>query len=569
MAERILITDLIRNIRFAVADRLRLLKRRRLDYVVLLIAGSYPERTVVPRRRFPLSLLPWPPPPPSVQAFNDTLEHVAGDPRVKGVVLIISSLSAEPATVSSLRQAILRLRQSNKRAIAYLHDPGTWSYYLAVACDQILAPESAAFRAAGLRSEALFLRDTLALAGIEADFEAIAEYKVSPDTFRRSVMTAPHREMLESLLDSLYAEVTHAIAYGRGLEPERVQELLDTVPLTAEQARDASLLDAVCYEDELPAHLGTEEKPATLVTWNQAQRLLCRPRRWRSRQAIGVISVEGLIVSGPSRRTPVPVPVPLPLPLPGPQAGSDTLVQQLRAAAQNKRLAALVLHVDSPGGSVLASDLIWREVDQLRRKKPLVVYMGNLAASGGYYVSVAANAIVAQPTTLTGSVGIWAGKIVTTGLFEKIQAGREFVARGQAASLYADTAPFSDAERAKIRADIGDGYARFKDRVAAGRKMAGEEVEAVARGRVWTGEQALANGLVDALGDLQAAAERARQLAGLSPRRYVPLLSVPAPKHYLLPQPSLADAAAWLGGLASLLHEGVFAIAPWSIRFRD
>jgi protease-4 len=569
MAERILITDLVRNTRFAVADRLRLLKRRQLDYVVLTIAGSYPERTVEPRRKFPLSLLPWPPPPPSVQAFNDALERVACDPRVKGVVLIISSLSAEPATVSSLRQAILRLRQSNKRAVAYLHDPGTWSYYLAVACDQILAPESAAFRAAGLRSEALFLKDTLGLAGIEADFEAIAEYKVSPDTFRRSEMTAPHREMLESLLDSLYAEVTHAIAEGRAMQPERVQELLDSVPLTAQQARDASLLDAVCYEDELPAHLGTEEEPATLVTWNQAQRLLCRPRHWHSRQAIGVISVEGLIVSGPSRRTPLPIPLPIPLPLPGPQAGSGTLVQQLRAAAQNKHLAALVLHVDSPGGSALASDLIWREVDQLRRKKPLVVYMGNLAASGGYYVSVAANAIVAQPTTLTGSVGIWSGKIVTTGLFEKVQAGREVVARGKAASLYADTAPFNDAERANIRADIGAGYARFKARVASGRRMADEEVEAVARGRVWTGEQALANGLVDALGDLHAAAERARQLAGLSPRRYAPLLNVPAPKHDLLPQPSVADAGAWLSGLTSLLREGVFAIAPWSIRFRD
>jgi protease-4 len=280
--------------------------------------------------------------------------------------------------------------------------------------------------------------------------------------------------------------------------------------------------------------------------------------------------------------------MPLPLPQLAPQAGSDTLTQQLRAAAQDKHLAAVVLHVDSPGGSALASDLIGREVAHLCRTKPVVVYMSNLAASGGYHVSAAANAILAQPTTLTGSIGVWAGKIITSGLFEKLQAGREAVVRGKAAGLYADTAPFSDAERVKVRADIGAAYARFKARVASGRGMTDEEVEAIARGRVWTGEQALANGLVDALGDLQVAAERARQLAGLSPRRYVPLLNVPAPKRYLLPQPSgsgcnpstgsgcnpstglsLADAGAWLSGLTSLVREGVFAMAPWSIRFRD
>jgi protease-4 len=195
--------------------------------------------------------------------------------------------------------------------------------------------------------------------------------------------------------------------------------------------------------------------------------------------------------------------------------------------------------------------------------------MSNVAASGGYYVSAPASAILGQPTTLTGSIGIWAGKIVTAGLFEKIRAGREAITRGEAASLYADTAPFSDGERARVRAHLGASYTRFKARVASGREMTNEEVEAVARGRVWTGEQALANGLVDALGDLQAAAGKARQLASLSPRRQVPLLNVPVPKRSLLPQPWVADAGEWLGGLNSLLREGIFAMAPWSIRFPD
>lgn len=565
MAERILFSDLLRNTRWALTNRLRLLRRRDIDYVVLTMSGSYPERILQPRRRFPLSLLPWPPPPPTVQSFSESLEILATDPRVQGAVLIISNLSAGLATLASLRGAIARFRESGKRAVAYLHGISLGSYYLASACDEIVAPESASFFIAGLRSETFFLRDTLALAGIEADFEAIAEYKVSPDTFRRAEMTEPHREMLESLLDSIYAEVVGAIANGRGMAPDQVQDLLDEVPLTAKESLDAGLLDAVCYEDELPAHLGTPEKPAALVTREQARRQLIRPRRWHSRRAIGFIPLEGMIVSGPSRRAPLPLP--LPLPVPSAQAGSDTLVQQLRVAAQNKALAAVVLHVDSPGGSSLASDLIWREVANLRRAKPVVVYMGSQAASGGYQVSAPANAIIAQPTTLTGSIGVWSGKFVTRELFAKVQAGREVISRGKSAGLYADR-PFNDEERARIRAQNGVAYGQFIDRVAQGRGMTGEEVEAIARGRVWTGEQALARGLVDALGDLHAAVERAGELAGLDPRRHAPVVNVEAPKQYQLPVPTLAEAGEWLAGLTDLLREGVLALAPWEIRIR-
>lgn len=566
MAERILFSDLVRNTWLSLSNRWRLLRHRAVGYVVLPVSGSYPERAVSPRRPFPLSLLPWPSPPPSIQTFGEALERAAGDPRLKGIVLLITGLSAEPAALSSMRQALARFRAEGKRSIAYLQDPNTWSYYLAVACDEILAPESATFRVAGLWSETIFLKDTLAMLGIEADFEAIAEYKVSPDTFRRARMSDAHREMLESLLDSLYDELTNAIADGRSTTSKRVRTLLDSVPFTAGQAQEHGLLDHVAYEDELPPYLGTHETPATLIPWEQADKILVRPRRWQSRHSIGVISLQGMIVPGPSRRSPIPLPIPLPIP--ANQAGSDTLAQQLRSAARDKRLAAVVLHVDSPGGSALASDLIWREVLNLRRTKPLVVYMANISASGGYYVSAAANAIFAQPTTLTGSIGIWGGKFVTRGLFQQIQAGREVISRGKAAGLYTDTARFSDEERAKIQADLRAGYARFKSRVAEGRNMTPKQVEAVARGRVWTGQQASENGLVDSLGDLQAAAAHARELAGISRRRYTPLRNIPAPKHPLLARPVPDEAAGWLAGLMALLREGVFALAPWHIHIR-
>jgi protease-4 len=571
MAERILISDLVRNARLALANQIRLLKHKGMDYVTLEVSGSYSERTAQPQHRFPLSLLPWPPPPPSVESFGNALERLALDPRVKGIVLLISGLSAGPATLSSLRQAVIRFRSSGKRAVAYLQDVDMWAYYLAVACDQVLAPESASFRAAGLWSEGVFLKDSLALAGIKADFEAIAEYKVSPDTYRRSKMTEPHREMLDSLLDSIYEKVVRAIADGRSSTPKRIRRLLDSVPLTSEQARDAGLLDDLCYEDELPIRLGTHSSPSAMIAWDQARRRMVHPRRWHSRRAIGVISLQGLIVSGPSRQ--LPIPLPIPLPVPSQQAGSDTLIQQIRAAAADKHLAAIVFHVDSPGGSALASDLIWREVAHLRRTKPVVVYMSNVAASGGYYVSAPASAIVAQPLTLTGSIGIWGGKIVTKGLYDKLQAHREVVSRGKAAGLYSDMAPFSDEERARIKADIGAGYARFKARVAEGRGMTEEQVEAIARGRVWTGEQAKDRGLVDELGDLDAAAGKARDLAGLSPRRYVSLVNIPVPRSRQLPQTFPTDAGLgpvgeWLAGLLRLSRASVFALAPWEIRIR-
>jgi protease IV len=576
VSERLLFSDLVRNTRLALTNRLRLVRRRRLGHVVLPVYGSYPERIPRQERAFPLSLLPWPPPPPSVESFNTALERLALDPRVQGIVLVLSGLSAEPATLASLRQAIARFRESGKKAASYVKDGGMWAYYLASACQKVYAPESSGLLAAGLWSEVVFLKDTLALAGVEADFESVGAYKASPDTFRRSSMDTPHREMLESLLDSMYDHILETLAASRGIQREEARHILDAAPLSAYEAQQGGLLDGVCYEDELPALLGSPEEPARLFTWQQAEKLLVRPQRWHTRRSVGVISLEGLIVPGASRRPPIPLP--LPFPLPEQQAGSDTLVAQLRAATKNKHLAAVVLHVDSPGGSALASDLIWREVAQLRRAKPVVVYMANRAASGGYYVSAPASRIVAQPLTLTGSIGIWGGKMVTRGLFERLRANREVVSRGEAAGMHSDTAPFTGEQRLRIRANIVDGYDRFKARVVEGRAMSAEEVEAVAQGRVWTGMQALAHGLVDELGDLHGAARLASGLAGLPPGRTVPLVNLPVPKTQQLPIPVPADATAWpdagpvLAAMASvtqlvaLLREGLLALAPWHVR---
>jgi protease-4 len=421
--------DVMRNTWCALTNLLRRRRRRGMDYVRLSLAGSFPERREKERLRFPWSLLPWAAAEMSLETLNERLEQLATDPRVRGVVFALDGLAAGSATVRSLRQAVLRFRQCGKHTMAYLTQVTTWRLYLASAADEILLPESATLATAGLRIEATFLKDTLARFGIEADIEALREYKVSPDRYRRSEMSDAHREMLDAILDDQYAEVVAAMAEGRGLTKRAVRQAMDDVPLTALEVVERGLADAVAYEDELGAHLGTLDRPATIATWQEVRRRLVRPRRWRTRQVVGVVSVEGSIVPGPSRRLPTPLPLPY-----SEQAGADTIIQALRQAERDKRVAAVILHVDSPGGSAPASDLIWREVLRLQKRKPVVAYMGNVAASGGYYVAAPTAHIVAQATTLTGSIGVYGGKIVTAGLYEMLNVHREVLQRGQAAS---------------------------------------------------------------------------------------------------------------------------------------
>jgi protease-4 len=579
--------DLLRNTALAVRNLLRSLRRKGLDCVVLSIHGSYPERTF--RRDplpFPFSRLSFFPQEVSLEEMQAMVGMIGDDPRVRGVVLRFDTLRAGPSALYSMRRMLLGLRARGKRVVAWLPAADTWGYYLASACDEVVLPPSGRLFVLGLRAEPVFLRDTLALAGIEADLEAIAEYKVAPDTFRRSAMSEPHREMLDAILDSFFDEIVAAIAEGRGLEPARVRELIDAMPLTPSEAVEAGLADAVLYEDELAVHFtssgGQVSPPATsvgqvsvpagqLLTWQEAAGWLRRPVKWTTRACLGVVSLEGLIVPGRSRRVPVPVP----LPLIEAQAGADMVVQALRRAEADERIAAVIFHVETPGGSAFASDLICREVRRLRERKPVVVLMGGQATSGGYYVSAPASRIVARPTTLTGSIGIWGGKFIAPGLYGRLGVGREPVQRGAMAGLYSEMTPFSDGERAWLRRNLGEAYARFKARVAEGRGMTEEQVEDIARGRVWTGAQAREIGLVDELGDFETALAIAKELAGLRPEREYAVVQVRPPRHELLPRPfPLAGGSgsltvglgALLDALQDLARERVWALAPWTVR---
>jgi len=347
--------------------------------------------------------------------------------------------------------------------------------------------------------------------------------------------------------------------------------MIDRMPLLPAEALEAGLIDAVLYEDELAAHIHPPkeegQEAAPLCTWHDVARRLRQPIKWTPSQAIGVVSVEGMIVPGRSHRAPVPTP----LPITEAQAGAETIAHTLRRAEADRHIAAIILYVDSPGGSALASDLICREVRRLRESKPIIALMGGYAASGGYYVAALANRIVARPTTLTGSIGIWGGKFTLGDLYDKLGINRESLQRGAMAGFYSDVTPFTEEERRWIRRDMGETYASFKALVAEGREMTEEQVEEIARGRVWTGVQAHEIGLVDELGDFDTALALAKELAGFEADQDIPAVQVRPLRHALAPQPFPTPEQTWtelLDALQNLARERVWAMAPWAVRVR-
>lgn len=513
-------------------NALRRARHARVDYVVLPIGGSLPERSGPPRG-FIERRLPLPPDPFSLQQLNERLRRVADAENTRGVVFIFRGFAAGLATLQNFRAAVARLRAAGKEAIAYTPHLDLSHYYAATAADRIIVPPGAHFEALGLYTEITFLGDALARVGVQADVVQISPYKTAMDRFSRSDLSPEAREQLNWLLDDQFDMLVSDIAAGRGLEPDDLRRLIDRAPFTAEEARAAGLIDAVAYDDELatllcgkPAAANvdpvTTAEPAsaapsiagrvTLKTWREARGLLLeRPRR-RTRRFVGVVSLEGLIATGPSRRPPIDLPIPL---IGGATAGEQTLVGLLRRVEKLDDMAALVFHVDSGGGSALASELIGRQIELLSARKPVVVYMGNMAASGGYYVAAPARHIMSQRATLTGSIGVITAKLSADGLYERLSLNRVSLERGEHAGLYRDTSPMSAEERAIFWRTISDIYQQFKDVVARGRKMTAEQVDAIGGGRVWTGRQAQARGLVDDHGDFLDAIKKAAELAAL------------------------------------------------------
>ncbi len=438
----------------------------------------------------------------------DRLTAARDDPSSAALAVRIDSLPVGQGRVDELRSLLLEVKR-RKPVAAYLVGGSMKEYYLASAATVLLAPPSADLFPAGLSSTSFFVRDALGKLGVTFDVVAAGRYKTAPDPLIRQDMSEAQRESSDAILDDVFARQVRGIAEARRLPEERVRALIDVGVFSAEQAVAAGLVDATAWPDEVGNALSQRAgQPVHLVRgWDRS-----KPRaadRWGPRKVIALVRLEGVIATGKNRSDPLGA-----LAI----AGADTVVRLLQRATEDDEVVAIVLRVDSPGGDALASDLIWREVMRARRAgKPVVVSMGDVAASGGYLASVAADAILAEPSTLTGSIGVFTVKPDLSGLLARIGVSDVTLKRGEHADLRTPTRRWTADERRLVAQQVQAFYELFLDRVAAGRKIAKDDVERVAAGRVWTGAQARERGLIDGIGSLEDAVRLARERAGYSP----------------------------------------------------
>lgn len=547
--------------RVSFQNWIRRIRKLKLDYVVMPVGGSLPERAGPPRN-FIQRQLPLPPRPLSMEILHKQFQSISDADNVEGVIIVLGGLSAGIATLQSLRSAITRLQASGKEVVIFTPLLDLAHYFVAVAADRIVIPPSSTFEVLGVHADAVFIKDALNNLGLQAEVVQISPYKTGFDNIGKSEMSAEYREQIDWILDDTFDHLVKAITIGRDKTAEEVRELIDRAPYTATEALDLDLIDDVAYEDSLAYLLANGDensrnkgsssdgierdktvkqsnRKAKLASWPRARRIMLARYRRPSKQYIGVITVEGAITPGASRRPPINLPIPIPF-MGSVTAGDETVVQMLRLAERESRLAALVLHIDSPGGIHLAADLMWRQVVRLATKKPVVCYFGNVAASGGYYLGAAATHIVAPELTITGSVGIYSAHISTGDLYSRLGVNRVLISRGERALLRSDANPLDDRGRKILWDGIMNAYNQFKQVVADGRDLEFDELDSICEGRIWTGRQALDHKLIDSHGDFVDAISKAAELAGLpldNDHRVEAVNIYPQARSYLLPRP--------------------------------
>jgi protease-4 len=448
----------------------------------------------------------------TLRDFVDALERAGDDPRVKSLYIELGDDSLALAKTQQVRDAIAAFRAKGKFAIAYADTfgeggPGTRPYYLATACDEVWLQPLGEVGLVGLRSETPFLKGLLDKLGIAASFEHREEYKTAMNSLTETQMTAPQREEVEALLGSMVRQIDRGIADARHLTEAQIEALVDRAPLPAGAAKTAGLIDRIAYRDEAQARARQRAGDgARLVTLSRYLTTAGRPHTSGAKIALiygtGLITRTGSGASAFSEDT---------------EFTARAIARAFVAAVRDRDVRAIVFRIDSPGGSATASETIWREVARAREQgKPIIVSMGDVAASGGYYVAAPADKIVAEPATLTGSIGVLGGKIVVGDLLQKLGITTDSAQRGANADMYSATADFSPESHQRLVDELDETYRGFKDHVVSGRHLSPDVVEAAAKGRVWTGEEAKAQGLVDALGGYDTALALARQAASLA-----------------------------------------------------
>jgi protease-4 len=483
--------------------------------LLLEIAGSYVDEPAVPfaARLFGVRKNP-------LAALLSDLRKAEHDARIAAVVLRLGKLDVGWGKAQEIRDAIRALRAAGRHPIAYLELEeygANLEYFVASAAEQVYFSPATRTPFVGMAAEYLFLGGLWEKLGVDIEVERIGEYKSAAETLAGKEMSEPHRRMANALLDSISQNFVQAVAESRGLPPEQVSAAIDAAPVIPAEMKERKLIDGISFLDEVIA--------------TQGKRPLVKGRDYAavSPESVGIkpeaqfalIYGTGAVVTGEgssnSRGSP--------------QLAAETVSRAFHDAAEDPSIRAIIFRVDSPGGSPLASDLVWRATQEARAKgKPVVASFSDVAASGGYYAACGADAIVAEPTTLTGSIGVFVLRPMVRGLLDKLGIGVASLTRGSHADLLLSTQPLKPDTRALVQTEVKAVYDLFVSRVAEGRKLSAERVDEIGRGRVWTGAEAHENGLVDELGGLHTAVLKAKEKAGLRPEAEVMLVVFPAPK---------------------------------------
>ena len=497
--------------------------------------------------------------PLTVTDIVEGLDRARTDPRIAGAIVQPSESTMNMAKMQEIRDKILEFNRSGKFTVAHLEFATNGPYYVASACQTIIQLPKSMLYVRGMMASSTFYRGTLDKLGIVPDLFHTGDYKNAINVYTEKKYTPAHREATQALLDDWYGEYVRGVAEARGLKPEEVKPAFAKGPFNSEEAVAAKLVDRLGYEDDVQTFVRQK-------THGSDNHLGLREYLRRTERAgvskMAVVYATGTIVPGRG----------------GDEAfgealmGSETMAEQLRLAREDDSLKAIVLRIDSPGGSVVASEVIRREVELARRVKPVVVSMSDVAASGGYWIALPANKIVAQPGTLTGSIGVITGKFNLQGLYAKLGLSKDFVTTSDNATLDYLFQSFTPAQRESVQKYMLGIYKDFIGIVAKARGMTVEDADRIAQGRVWTGDRARQLGLVDELGGLDTAINMAKELAKIPKTEQVSLVYLPAPKSLLERilsftgdvrlSGSVAAPRAWLTRLESLAREPAWALMP-------
>jgi protease-4 len=467
--------------------------------------------------------------PQSLLSFISSLKNAKTDSRIDAVLLDVDFPGVGWGKADELREAIADFKASGKPIYAFMEIGTNKEYYIAAACDKIFLPPSGDLYINGLAANVMFYKGTLDKIGVEMEMVQIGKYKSAAETYTRKDMSDGQREVMNAILDDYTNRIIAAVADGRKKSPEDVKALIDNAPYSAVAAKQQGLIDDTLYRDqvydEFKKTLGYKEGVDLRLTGGRDYHEAIKDSFASGKDAdIAVIFASGAINVGHSSSGGY-----------GGEAmvGSDTVIKAVNDAAEDNAIKAIILRVDSPGGSALASDLMWHAIENAKAKKPVVVSMSDLAASGGYYISCNANKIVAEPSTLTGSIGVFMGKPVIRGLLDWGGVTSETVKRGKNAGLFDTTAKWTPDELAKIQESAHKiYYDDFVPKVSKGRSKTVEEIDAIGQGHVWTGAQAKQNGLIDEFGGFDKAVEVAKQLANIAPDKTVRRIVFPAPRPF-------------------------------------